>query len=277
MVKNEVAAYLIMESTMEPVKPKILQVNDKNGLFFVRFLTTLQEYNVMNRNRRKYMLGPMTQSLQAPHLLELMNKRSLFGEAGHPDTTDIKRILTIDPKLISHKINRWNMESTFLKGEIETLDDGNGYGNKMTRHILQGMIPAFSLRALAEIIKCGDGSQLVNSRAHIVTFDWVILPSHSTAYMDNSKPIQKVVKQIQSDGNTVQESMVDVLESQITDYIRMESKNVKVVSNVCDVALESMSISKDLKFAIAKEGQKTYAIKIEDKIKRDVTHFMSRF
>lgn len=277
MNKDKLAAYLIMEATTDPVKPKILQVNDKNGLFFVRFLTTLQEFNARNRNGRTYMLHPMIESLKAPHLLELMIKKSLFGEAGHPMTEDVKRILTIDPKLISHKINSWTTTGNFLKGEIETLDDGpGGYGNRMTRHVLQGMEPAFSLRALAQLTKSGDGSQIMNSRAHIVTYDWVILPSHQTAYRDQSQPIQKIIHSIQIDGNTVQEcALLPVQEAAIVDFIKLESKNVKLISNVCEVAMESMQLSKDLKHAILREGSETYIVKVEDKIKRDVTKFMA--
>lgn len=277
MNKDKLTAYLIMEATTDPVKPKILQINDKNGLFFVRFLTTLQEFNARNRNGRSYMLQAMLESLKAPHLLELMANKSLFGEAGHPMTDDVKRILTIDPKLISHKINMWNTTGNLLKGEIETLDDGpGGYGNRMTRHILQGMEPAFSLRALAQLTKSGDGSQIMNSRAHIVTYDWVILPSHQKAYRDKSQPIEKIIHSIQMDGNTVQEcALLPVQESAITDFIKLESKNVKLISNVCEVAMESMQLSKDLRHVILREGSETYVVKVEDKIKRDVTRFMA--
>jgi hypothetical protein len=275
MKKNEVAAYLIMESTSDPVKPKDLQVFDKNGLFYVRFNTFLQEFNVKNRNRRSYAQGPMAQSLQAPHIAELLDKKTWLGEAGHPQTTDVARILTIDPKLTSHRINSIRLENNFLKGEVETLDDGH-YGTQMTKNILQGLEPAFSLRALASLIKQGDGSSLMNSKCHIVTYDWVILPSHASAYRDTTTPIQKVVKSVQADGNSVTESaLVPVIESQIMDYIKLESNNVKLVSNVCEVALESMKLTPDMKHVILREGTNTYAVKVEEKIKHDVRRFMA--
>ena len=275
MVKNEVAAYLIMESTMEPVRPKNLQVHDKNGLFYVRFETYLQEFDTFNRNRRNYALGPMMESLNAPHIRELIAKKSWKGEAGHPMTEDVKRILTIDPKLTSHKVNWFSLEGKLLRGEVETLDDGM-YGTQMTKNILQGMEPAFSLRALAKLIKNGDGSSLIRSKSHIVCYDWVILPSHDKAYRDQSKPIQKVFKSLQDDGNTITESaLVPVAESQIKDFIKMESHNLKVVSNVCEVAMESMSLTSDLSYAILREGSNTYAVKIEDRIKHDVRRFMA--
>jgi hypothetical protein len=276
MKKNEVAAYLIMESTMDPVKPQNLQVYNQNNMFFVKFDTTLQEFNKQNRNRRNYAGGPMSESLQAPHISELVQKKTWLGEAGHPHSTDVARILTIDPKLTSHRINNFRIEGSFLKGEVETLDNGI-YGTQMTKQILQGMEPAFSLRALASLIKQADGSSLMRSKCHIVTYDWVILPSHNTAYRDQSKPIQKFAQSVAADGNTVTESaIVPVIESQITDFIKMESANVNLVSNVCEVAMESMTLSSDFSHVIVKEGSNTYAIKVEDKIKHDIRRYMTR-
>lgn len=275
MQKNEVAAYLIMESASEPVKPQNVRVHDKGGLFYLKFDTTLQQFNKRNRNQRIYASTPMAESLNAQHIHELMNKRSWLGEAGHPHTTEVSRILTIDPKLTSHRINNFHIEGNFLKGEVETLDNGH-YGTQMTKSILQGMEPAFSLRALASLIKQGDGSSLMNSKCHIVTYDWVILPSHDKAYRDQSRPIQKVLKTVEQDGNTVQESLIPALESQIIDYIKMESKNAKLVSNVCEVAMESMELTPDLKHVILREGSNTYAVKVEEKIKHDIRHFMAR-
>jgi hypothetical protein len=275
MEKNEVVAYLVMEAATEPVKPMNLQVYDKNNLFYLNFDAILQEYDVFNRNRRKYMLEPMKISLNAPHLIELLKKKSLLGEAGHPLTDDIKRILTIDPKLTSHRINNYELQGKYLKGNIDTLDD-NAYGTQMTKNMLQGIESAFSLRALAQLIKQRDGSQLMNSRAHVVTFDRVLLPSHPCAYRDESKPIQKIIKSVELAGNSMTtESAIVVQESSLLDFIKCESKNVKLVSNVCEVAMESMTLSSDLKHVILKEEGNTYFVNIEEKIKRDVTKFMS--
>lgn len=275
MKKNEVAGFLIMESTMEPSKPTNLQVYDKGGLFYVKFDTTLQEFNRQNRNRRTYVKEPMLTSLNAPHIQELLRNRTWLGEAGHPMEEDVKRILTIDPKLTSHRINSFYSEGYMLKGEVETLDDG-GYGTRMTKNILQGMEPAFSLRALAPLTKRADGSSLVQAKSHIVTYDWVILPSHDKAYRDQSKPIQKVVKDIQNDGNTVTESAIAVAESQLKSFIALESANVKLVSNVCEVSAQSMSLTSDFKHAVLKEGSNTYLVNIEDKIKHEARGYFSR-
>lgn len=273
MKKNEVAAYLIMESIQEPSRVDNLQVFDKNSLFYLRFDANLQDFNVENRNKRIYMGNAMVPSLQAEHIMELERKKSWFGEAGHPMTDDIKRILTIDPKLISHKIVSHSATVNGCRGTIETLD--NEYGRAMTKHILQGMEPAFSLRALAPLVKKPNGTSVVQTKAHVVTYDWVILPSHKTAYRDESKPVEKVVKKIVDAGNTVTEcAITPVQENMLKDFISMESANVKLISNVCEVALGSMTLSEDMKSVILKESGLTYVIPIEDKISHDINTYM---
>lgn len=273
--RDEIISVVVMESVAEPVKPKDVKVVRENDMFYVRFKTILQTLNLLNRNRRIYTNNAIEPGLNAEHLLELMAKRSWFGEAGHPLSNDTARILTIDPKLISHMIYDTSVRGDIVSGTIETLDNG-GYGNQFTRLILQNMEPAFSLRALASLTKKADGTSIVGNRAHIVTYDWVILPSHKEAYRDQTSPIEKVTKSIASVGNTVKESMIPITESMIRDFISLESVNVNIVSNVCEVLKESMELTPDMKKVILREGGNTYHVKLEDKVRHDVMNFMSK-
>jgi len=273
MNREEIAAYLIMESVSEPMQVKNVQVHDKDSLFYVRFDTNLQDFNVKNRNNRIYFGDVMVPSLNAEHIIELEQNKSWFGEAGHPVTDDIKRILTIDPKMISHRIVSHDVNTSRCTGTVETAC--TDYGKQMANLILQHMEPAFSLRALASVVKRPDNTQVIKTKAHVVTYDWVILPSHRVAYRDKTKPIQKVVQRIVDDGNVVNEcSLTPVHESMIKDFISMESTNVKLISNVCEVALESMELSEDLKHVILRESGRTYIVPIEEKIKKDINHYL---
>ena len=272
MQKQEIAAYLITESSA-PVSVSNVEVFDKNSLFYLRFEATLQDFNVLNRNKRIYKGQAMIPSLNAEHILELERNGSWFGEAGHPMSDDLKRILTIDPKMICHRIVSHTVTNEFCRGVIETLD--TEYGRDMTKCILQGMNPAFSLRALAPLTKDPNGTSIVQTKAHVVTYDAVILPSHRAAYRDTTKPIEKIVKKINADGNTCTESSITpVQESLIKDFITMESANVNLISNVCEVALGSMTLSSDLKHVILKEDNNTFIVPLEDKIKNDINHYM---
>lgn len=274
MKKQEIVAMLVMDSTMEPVKPTNVQVVDKNGLFYLKFQTVLQEFNAWNRNKRKYMSGPMMESLNMPHIQELRRKKTWMGEAGHPLEDEVKRILTIDPKLCSHKVNDFELKGNLLYGEVETLDNG-AYGTQMTKQILQGMEPAFSLRALAPVTKNADGTAIVQQRGHIVCYDWVILPSHNKAYRDETSAIQKIYKNVSDDGNVLTESaFIPVMESQLLDFIKEESVNVNLISNICEVTKESMQLSTDMKNVILREGNRAFHVKIDDKIQHDIQSYM---
>jgi hypothetical protein len=274
MVKDKVAAYVIMETTSEPEIPRNVKVFNKNNLFYLRYNTTLQTFNIKNRNGRIYVGEGMEPSLRADHIIELMRKRSWCGEAGHPDSEDMKRILTIDPKCISHRIVDIDISRNKVDGVLETLDN-DGYGNSKTKLILQGMETAYSLRALAPLIKRGDGTSVVKGKSHVVTYDWVILPSHKEAYMDNQKPVEKVITAITAEGNTMVPSReIAVNEAALKDFIIEESKNVKLISSVCEVGLGSMIIGKDAKNIILKENGNTYFIPLEEKIKYDINTYM---
>lgn len=271
--KEEVVAYLIMEESLDPVQANDVQFFDKNSLFYVRFNATLQDFNVKNRNGRIYLGSAMIPSLTAEHIMELQRNGSWFGEAGHPMSDDIKRILTIDPKLISHRIVSHTVNNYKCTGTIETLD--TEMGRQMTKSILQGMNPAFSLRALAPLVKKPDGTAVVQSKCHAVCYDWVVLPSHKAAYADQSTPVEKIVKKVTEGGNVVNEgALIPVHENAIKDFISMESANVKLISNVCEVALGNMTLSKDMRHVILKEGTDTFVVSLEDKIKNDINHYM---
>ena len=83
MGKNEVIATIIMEETSTPSKPTNLNVIDEHNLFYLNFTTVLQEFNAQNRNRRTYMRDPMWESLNLPHIQELMRKNTWCKCAQH--------------------------------------------------------------------------------------------------------------------------------------------------------------------------------------------------
>ncbi len=273
----EPIAMYVMEQVSEPCKPTNLVRRTENGLFYVTFDAVIQSLDVFNRNRRLYTRNAILESLAADHIIELIQNNTWCGEAGHPNSTDPKRIVTIDPKLVSHKISKvWDV-GNLLNATIETLDDVNGFGRKMTNFVLQGGEPAFSLRALCPLIKKPDGTAICSKKGHIVTYDWVILPSHKEAYRDKSKPVNKMCQALESFGNEIEDSMVPVSESSLIGFLKEESKNIKLVSNLAEIACENMVITEDMKYAILSNGKDTVYVKIEDKIKYDVRRYMSGF
>lgn len=275
MNKHEVFAAVVMEGDGVRMKPQNIQTIKEGGVEYLRFRTILQTLEVQNRNRRTYTNNTVSTGLKADHVLELMRNRSFHGEAGHPLTQDTSRIMTVDPERASHSIRSTEVIGNTVYGEVETLADFNGPGVRFMHKILQGMEPAFSLRAMASLMKKGDGSSIANGRIHIVTYDQVILPSHKEAYRDKSTRIQKV-NGIGMDLDCVSESlMIPVNESAVKDFIALESKNVSLVSNFYEVALESMELTPTLENVILREGGKTFYVKLEDKVKHEVRNFMA--
>ena len=279
--KEEVVAHVIMEQTSEPCAVNVRDYN-KNGLLYVTFDTVFQSFGVKNRNKRMYDGDAVMASWNAPHIQELIRKKSFVSEYGHPLDQSMSRITQIDPDRICGRINSYYRSGNLLKGEFETFDDGR-MGTMLTRRILQGMEPAFSVRMLAKLTRTKDGTMLMNQPGHLVTADCVILPSHCEAYRDESKSINIVNKAIcESAGADISEEQYHdmvfaINESMFTDFIKEESKNFKLVQSVEEVIGDSIKLTKDLNNIILTEGSNTYYIKTEDKIKHDIRNFMSRF
>lgn len=281
MEKNEVVAHVIMEQTADPCAVNIRDFN-KNGMTYVIFETVFQSFGVKNRNKRIYDGDAVMASWNAPHIQELIRKKSFVSEYGHPLEQSMSRITQIDPARICGRINSYYRSGNLLKGEFETFDDG-ACGTMLTRRILQGLEPAFSVRMLAKLSKTNDGTMLMNQPGHLVTADCVILPSHCEAYRDESKSMNIVHKAItESAGmNITEEQYQDMVfainESMFVDFIKEESKNFKLVKNVEEVIGDSLQLTKDLNNIIIKESGNTYYVKVEDKIKHDIRNFMSKF
>ena len=280
MKKDNVFAYVLMEEMSEPVQIRNLKECSKNGLLYLIFDTVLQSFDVKNRNKRTYIGDAVMESLAAPHVQELIKKGSFVSEYGHPLVKDMSRVTQIDPARVCGRVNSYYRTGNLLKGEFETFDDG-GLGTMLTRRILQGLEPAHSLRAVAKLSKDRNGNDIMNSRAHIIAYDTVILPSHVEAYRDESKDIRVVNQPIVATESTEfgshEEYAFVVNESMLTDFVMEESKNVKLIKNICEVIPKTIKLTPDLKHIILKEGTETYYVDTEDKIKHDIRNFLSNF
>lgn len=277
---DNTVAYVVMEQVTEPSPIQNVKEIKRDGLLYLKFDTVLQSFEVQNRNKRIYSGDAIMESLAAPHVQELLRKKSFVSEYGHPLSKDMSRVTQIDPARVCGRINSYYRVGNLLKGEFETFDDG-ALGTVLTRRILQGMEPAYSLRAVAKLNKTKDGKDIMNTKAHVVSYDTVILPSHVEAYRDESKDIQLVNQPIQESTIIEYDNAEDyafvVNESMLTDFVINESKNVKLVKNVLDIIPETIKLSPDLKNIILTEGNTSCYVKTEDKIKFDIRNFLSKF
>ena len=277
-----------MEATMEPMKPKILNTVNEPGVFYATFEACMQSFDCFNRNQRNYALRPMMEAMQADHIQELMRKGTWVGENGHPEGNDIKRILSIDPTKICHRMYNPEFRGNLLYMTIDTLND-DMWGKQFTKHLLQGMMASFSLRALAAITKDSSGRGIIKTKPHIVTYDRVILPSHREAYMDNSVPVTLVQSATEGavmteamipEGNVYDDHISEIKESAILealDYVKEESKRVKELVSFFNYNDDRVSLINENQVAVKDmETGSTLIINLEDYIANDMTALFNK-
>ena len=233
---------IVIESQTEPNTgfEIIGEGSDSNGLHFLRFKSCLQTFGVRNRNRRLWQSKWMKPMINAPEVQELIRNGGVPGEAGHPvpdcGKVSVERILTIDPNNISHVIKEFNwVTDNRLDGIIETIDDGNGPGDKFKRQIMQGLPVSFSTRSLIPQRKNIDGSVDQTGPGRYVTSDRVFIPSHKEAYIDKSIPVKNICKK---------EKFETVMESFVSYVVNGSDKINRIVDDMAP-AMENAMIDRN--------------------------------
>ena len=273
---SPVLAMVIMEAPSVSMKPKIIRKPSENGIFTCTFRTILQTFNKLNRNNRIYTKEAMLEGLAASHIQELIRKRSFVGQNGHPKVVTTADALNINPQEISHVVLDYEVIGDTLWGTVETLYDEQ-WGKQMTMHAIQGMEMAFSLRALASVIKEGSHG-VVRTKPHIVAYDRVILPSHHDAYQDTSSGLILNVPQkvLQENANGIE---LAVSEAAAIDYILESSKKVKSVIDIFEVAYESICFSADMHSVLIKDpgNKRTFSVTLESYIDKQISDIFRKF
>lgn len=284
MEKYEVSAAFVMEQTAFTDNIKITKVVDRPGMHYIRFPCRIQTYNTWNRNNRNYWLQPMKVSWNAPHIQELERNGDFMGEAGHPNSEDPKRIVTIDPKYVCHRITDHWFQGDSVYGNFETLND-EMYGKQFMMHVLQKCNASVSLRALVPLTKVGKKKHEIRSPGHIICVDRVILPSHPDAYqvpgtieMFTSESATFGLQQNIDDNQINTDKLVKVTESSFLDYLAENDTNISSLIDEFEITAESMSLDPSgkhmvLREAMDKDGnRRTAYVKLDSYIRNEVSH-----
>ena len=269
--------YIILEDDSGPNEISNIEQINKPNVFYIRFDTVLQSLDCVNRNRRQYNGDALVKGLSDPNLAELMSNNKWKGERDHPITKDIQRIASVLSKQCSHRIKKWWREGNLIKGTIETLDDGI-YGTALTKNILQGENPSFSLRALASLEKKGNVS-FVNRPPKVITYDEVNLPSHKEAYAEPRKT--KVI----SDGNSeytyenvkVTNGEIAIEAADIKDYLISKSDNLKIVCESFDIDPSTVKLISGGRQLSTKSGSDTLVWTLESNLCRETADMWRYF
>lgn len=147
------------------------------------FIATMQEADAPNRNGRVYPKKVLETALASPYVQERLRTNSFIGEANHPLDTSVQRQMSIDLRNAAFIIKEFWWEGNLLKARCETAN--TSVGNDMKGLIEQGVQVAFSLRAQGNVhTNPVTGLVEVESPLQICTYDWVLCPSHSKAFME---------------------------------------------------------------------------------------------
>jgi hypothetical protein len=155
----------------------------KKDLDTIEFITVLQEADRPNRNNRIYPKHVLEEGLASSYVQERLRTKSLLSEMGHPLDNSVQRQMTIDWNNAGCIIKEFWWEGNLLKGRCETCNTAKGRDLKGL--IEQGVRIAFSLRAQGNVAKDeATGLTMVKSPLQIVTYDVVVNPSHSVAFLE---------------------------------------------------------------------------------------------
>ena len=215
----------------------------------------LQTADEVNRNRRIYPHEELFPQLKAPRTLELLEAGYLRAELGHPLSNELVRQQTIDDtKTCAQFLKLWidgmNIWGTFR-------GTNNAYGEAFDKDLRDGCKPAWSLRALGTIVETERGAEVHNLK--LITWDQVIYPSHPGAYTHRvitesgvlegaeKTNLQKLFESTDTYADILQEDskIIPITTQSAIDYIKAESKNLKLVRESLDFMYDNIQLSED--------------------------------
>ncbi len=246
----------------------------------------LQTAEQRNRNGRWYAREELFREIKSPRTMELLHARALRGELGHPLSKELARQSVIDDSRTCVIYNKIWADGMNIMGEYTTTN--NEFGRTLNQDILEGYIPAFSLRALGSVKTTKNGIEVVNMR--MITYDQVIYPSHSNAYTtriisENADIITEGAISIgyEKDPNETPNSLTEsriipLTNDDVRKMISADSKNIKFVKECMDFAYDSVVLGNNGASVIltTNEGAKM-VVNLERYVKNEIMDYCSKF
>ena len=257
MTTSRTIGYYLAENTSGFNDP-VVKHHTKN---YLRIETVLQDGGVVNRNKRLYPTEVIEEASRAPFVRDRLASKTWFGEANHPFTKDFKRMQTVDVSRLSHIIVSFAKEGDNLfVGEVETASR-SPLGDTMRGVIEQGGKIGFSMRGFAHIKEEERGGEkigIVSSPLVLVTYDWVMDPSHRKATM----------RGVKEDGSSAEDSMVPVMEKELREFLTENSERYGMISDLLvDDETDGVSLSPDGKWLRNKGPDGTSVVRLEDRVR----------
>jgi hypothetical protein len=233
---ENLVGFLLQELAVTGATPTIREDNGS----VVRFETVLQDIKP-NRNKRLYGADVLSEALGSPRIKELLATRTLYGEANHPFTSDLKRQMVVDQTRISHLITGLTPPSDgVVRGTVETA--ATRVGRNMRGLIVENRSTVgFSMRGMGGIRKVPNKDLVEVTRPLAVfTYDWVQFPSHPSAYMSSSQ--------------AVTEGCHPVTTSDAAEYAADQSLNARSLVEQFEMDNPEFAISEDQAALLIRSG-----------------------
>ena len=277
---NNLVGCVILEDTTLSV-PEIM--SNEEG--YIRFNTCLQSYDNKNRNDRIYKGYNLKESLTTDNLKEKIRTKNFVGEAGHPLSDDIQRQSRIVSDNISHIITDISFDDNknLVNGVVETY---NGFkGPDMKGAIKQGVEVAFSLRAIGNARKDASGLAVVDGPILVISYDWVLFPSHKEAYIktarnqgiENKVSLKTIPNNDIYMGKTTVQEDFKLLEFDMSEMINLLSKsdNVQCLAESMNVPLNEESINiLSAHEVYLKSDNEVVKVFIEENLNKDIDKYL---
>lgn len=241
--------WILCESSLEEDainKPKLVSTDGRRVIGEGR----LQRGNKKNRNGRLYDTKDLASQIVCPRSMELI-KTGWGMENGHPMSKDLVRQQTIDPNnVVSYLLKIW-MDGDFVMGNFK--GSNLAIGEAFDQDLRDGLLPAWSLRALGTIENTSRGAEVKGLK--IITYDRVYYPSHPEAYTegilsecagmditDSGIYVPKTPNPIADKSMHENGMVVPVMNQEVIDYIQQESCNYKQICNEFEVFYDDITL-----------------------------------
>ena len=208
-MKNDLNTFCYIQeqtSFMEDYDPNSFgyEVHDQGNRFYLTFEAVLQSFDVLNRNKRKYDANNIMNIINTDEYIQTMLKNnSWIGEIDHPaaqkegEKLTVLRIANPSPERSSHYIRKPRLNGNLLEATIQT-DSGTQHGQNMAIKIVDGkIVPCFSARSLGSM-QMRNGQPYVNVKK-LITYDWVLYPSHREASAKITQAVQESVELVENE------------------------------------------------------------------------------
>lgn len=238
----------------------------------------LQTANEKNRNGRFYDKDELFPQLKAPRTIELLEAGYLRAEMGHPLSKELARQSMIDDtKTCARFLKLWTEGFDIWAHFVAT---NNKYGEAFNADLLEGCLPAWSLRALGSLQQTNRGAEVKNLR--LITWDQVIYPSHPGAYTQRllSEEAQLVTESAGSDSilnendRSGESLVIPVTNDSVISFLQAQSSNLKFVRECFDFAYSGIQLNEaGTKVLLTTNDGDTLVINMESYIHNELMNY----